>query len=553
MTTTPPGQGGAPGAGGASATGGTGVVMGDGGSPGAPPSSSAIPDCKGDEVPAPRRLRLLTRAEYANTVADLLAIPAPPIDNFPVESIVDGFDNNVSAAVVTNRHLDEYLATGERLATQALAQSRGRLVTCAGAGCDRTFVTAFGLRAFRRPLTDDELTRYLALFATQVTGGIFDKGVELTIRAMLASPSFLYRFEVGTPAAGGGYQLTPYEIASALSYFLWATTPDDALLTAARTGGLDRPEGIETQARRLLLDPRSRPAVATFFRQWLGTAGFLFTNKDQAIYPAFNDDVRKAMVAEADAFVGNVVYDGTHAFGELFTAEYVLANGALAAFYGLPGGGAQAGKISVPGGSQRLRGGLMTLGAVLGSAAHPNESSPVRRGLFVRTRLLCQSLPPPPPTLNIMPPGLDPTLTTRARFARHSTDKACSICHALMDPVGFGFERYDGVGAYRATENGMTVDASGSLTGLESLDDSTVTPFDGPVALGAILARSPNAQACIARQLFRYARGGERDTDACAIKGLQAAFTNNGLDLQKLLLDVIRQPSFLTRTEGGSP
>jgi hypothetical protein len=251
--------------------------------------------------------------------------------------------------------------------------------------------------------------------------------------------------------------------------------------------------------------------------------------------------------------VTNVVYDGTHGFGELFTAEYVLANGALASFYGLAGGGAQPAKLAAPGGAQRLRGGLMTLGAVLGTHAHPNESSPVRRGLFVRTRLLCQTLPPPPPTLNIMPPGLDPTLTTRARFARHSSDKACSICHALMDPVGFGFERYDGVAAYRAQENGLTVDASGSLTGLEALDDDTVTPFDGPVALGALLARSPNAQACIARQLFRYARGGERAADACAIKSLQAAFTGNGLDLQRLILDVIRQPSFLARVEGGGP
>jgi hypothetical protein len=519
----------------------------------APPSSSAIPDCQGEEVPGPRRLRLLTRAEYANTAADLLGLPVPAVDSLPVESVVDGFDNNAASTAVTSRHLDEYLAMGERLATGALAQSKAKLLTCAAgsAGCDRNFITGFGRRAFRRPLTDAEVTRYLALFDAAVTGGSFDKGMELVMRAMLSSPVFLYRSEVGERAPDGSYRLTGYEVATALSYFFWETAPDDALLEAARTGALDRPEGVDQQARRLLADPRSRRAVAGFFRQWLGTAGFQFTNKDATVYPTFSDPVRNALIGEADAFVNDVAFRGGGTFGDLFDADYVFVNDVLAPFYGLPAVAGPDLRKTPAGGADRTRGGLLTLGAVVGMHAHFNESSPVRRGVFVRTRLLCQTLEPPPQNLDIMPPGLDPSLTTRERFAKHAREPLCRACHQFIDDVGFGFERYDGVGAYRETEGGAPVDASGKVKGLEDLRDEAVTSFDGPLELGRILAASPNAQACLARQLFRYARGGEAARDACAIRRLQQAFTDGGLDLQKLLLETVKQKSFLTR--GGTP
>ncbi len=519
----------------------------------APPTTGAMAACQGEEVPGPRRLRLLTRAEYASTVTDLLGVPRPSVDNLPVESVVDGFDNNAGASVVTNRHLDEYLATAERLAVAAIPLSRTRLAPCApAAGCDRTFVTSFGQRAFRRPLSNEEITRYLAMFAPAVTGGSFDKGIELVVRAMLSSPYFLYRSEMGERTADGTYKLSPYEVATAMSYFLWGTTPDDQLLEAARSGALGRPDGFEAAARRLIADPRSRPAVLAFFRQWLGTDGFLFTNKDATVYPGFDDAVRRAMVEEQDAFVSHAVFEGTGKLEELFNADYVFASQPLARFYGLAGGGATAQKIPSRTTPQAgPRGGVLLLGSVLGMHAHPNESSPVRRGVFVRARLMCQTLPPPPESLNIMPPGLDPTLTTRTRFARHSTDEVCKGCHKFIDPIGFGFERYDGVAAYRSEEHGQPIDASGQVNGLEDLNADTSQPFDGPADLARILAGSPNAQACFARQMFRYARGGEDGgRDSCAIRQLQTAFVQSGFDIRSLMLEVVRQKSFLAR--GGS-
>jgi hypothetical protein len=555
---TPVGPGSSGGAGGGDPTGGAGGQPPTGNEPvGAPPTVNATPACQGDERPGPRRLRLLTRSEYAATVADLLFIPTPQVDNLPVESVVDGFTNNAQAQVVTSRHLDEYLATGERLAVQALqmSQTKGRLVPCAGApGCDRTFVTAFGRRAFRRPLTADELQRYTYLFAPSITGAgaaAFDKGVELALRAMLASPNFLYRSEVGEKASDGTFKLTPFEIATAMSYLLIGSTPDDQLLDAAQNGQLAaaQGQGIDQQARRLLASPRARPAIAAFFRQWLGIDGFLFTNKDTAVYPTFTEDIRKAMADEADTFVAEVVLAGKGTFPELFQAEYLYAADPLVRFYGLPGTGSpQPARVAVSGGAARQRGGLLTLGALLGSHAHSNETSPVRRGVFVRHQLLCEALPPPPQNLNIMPPGLDPSLTTRVRFSRHSSDPACAECHKLIDPVGFGFERYDGVGAYRTVEEGMPVDSSGEVIGLESLDASTSDRFDGPTQLGALIAGSPNAQACFARQLFRYARGGENGAaDGCAIKKLQEAFVAGGLDIDQLFIEVLKQRSFTVR------
>ena len=248
-------------------TGGTTGVPGGGPEPrSAPPQHQRHPRLQGGRVPGPRRLRLLTRAEYANTVADLLGIPVPTVDNLPVESVVDGFDNNAAATAVTSRHLDEYLATSERLAAAGLAQSRGQLLTCQAArpAAIGPSSPAFGRRAFRRPLADAEVSRYQALFDPTVTGGNFDKGVELVMRAMLASPIFLYRSEVGEKAPRtAAFRLTRYEVATALSYFFWETTPGrHPAGRRPHRAPWTRPDGVEAQARRLLADPRSRPGVA---------------------------------------------------------------------------------------------------------------------------------------------------------------------------------------------------------------------------------------------------------------------------------------------------
>ena len=217
----------------------------------------------------------------------------------------------------------------------------------------------------------------------------------------------------------------------------------------------------------------------------------------------------------------------------------------LAGFYGLPAPGSSE-PVSVPAGPQR--GGLLTLGSVLASHAHPNESSPVRQGLFVRERLLCQAPPPPPPDVDVVPPQLDPDATTRERFSQHTDDPACSGCHRLIDPLGFGFEAYDGVAAFRSTENGLPIDVSGEIIEIEP--GAAPVPFDGLEELASALSQSPAAQACIVENYVHFTSGREVTTeDECTIETLSEQLVANGGDLHEMFIDRVRLDAFVIRTE----
>jgi hypothetical protein len=511
-------------------SGGTGPGGGEGGGTG---SSSAPIDCSDPDQPGPRMLRLLTREEYAATVADLLSIERPPVDEIPVEPRVAGYDNNAGASIVTSRHVDAYIALGEKLALSA----RATLASCdlTTSSCRSTFIERFGRRAFRRPLRAEERARFEAMFANDLSPTAAD-GVSLVVTSMLVSPSFLYRSELGERQSDGTYALTPFEVATALSYTFLGKGPDDRLLDVAASGSID----AEKEARTLLADSRSRSQVASFFTQWLDTTPLLSVNKDKTIYPLFTDSVREGLAAEQAAFVNQA-----STFGELLTADYVFANDAVAQFYGLPGGLGTTFK-KIPAGPNR--GGILALGSVLASHAHANESSPIKRGKFVRDRILCQELPPPPADADTTPPGLDPTLTTRERFAKHTADAACRSCHQFIDGVGFSFERYDGVGGYRELENGKTIDASGEIKGREGLDTGTSETFSGPKELAALLAKGESAPRCFATQWFRYSRGlREQGQEICTARALGSRFLEKGQSIPELLVSVVTQRSFLSR------
>lgn len=525
----------------------TGVIGGDDPSTVTPAGegtgSSAAPiDCTDPDQPGPRQLRQLTRDEYAATVGDLLAIERPATDDLPVEPRVAGYDNNAAAAIVTSRHVDAYLAVADAAVRTAL-KTKSKWISCdlASAACRTSFVERFGRRAFRRPLKSDERARYEAMFADELTGGVADEGVATVVTSMFVSPSFLYRSELGAKAADGTYPLTPFELATALSYTFLGTSPDDALLDKAAKGELE----AEATARSMLADPRSRPQVSRFFGQWLDTSSLLSTNKDKTIYPLFTDAVRVGLDAELRAFVDHVTFDSTHTFAELLSADYVFANDAVAGFYGLPAPGSAA-PTKIAGGPDR--GGILGLGAVLASHAHSNESSPIKRGKWVRDRLLCQDLPPPPANANTTPPGLDPTLTTRERFAKHTSDPACKSCHQFIDGVGFAFERYDGIGAHRTEEGGKTIDQGGEIKGRESLSNGVSETFDGPKGLAALLGKGEGAPSCFATHWFRFARGLREDgPEVCAARTLGKKFLEKGQDIRELMIAVVTQRSFLVR------
>lgn len=500
-----------------------------------------------------RRLRLLTRREYADTVRDLLDLEATgALVNFPVEIRVRGYDNNASVADVTSRHIDEYLAEAEDLAVRAVAEKKSELVSCVpttGAlACARTFLREFGARAYRRPLTTSEIDRLVTFFTSDPA--LFDVGLHDAIWAMLVSPNFLYRSEIGTLGDDGNYHLDGWEVASALSYLLWGTMPDAALFAAAENGTLDTAAGRRTEAERLVADSRARIQLGRFASQWLGADPLLAGEKDLTAFPSFTTSVQEAQFTELEQFVSHVTFDSTGAFGELFAPGYVIADPVLAAYYGLPlPAGSGFSPIPVADGS---RGGVLTLGSVLSAHAHADDGSPVRRGVFVRRRVLCQDLPPPPPDVDNTPPGLDPNLTTRERFTLHSSSPTCQGCHQYIDGVGFGFEHFDGAGGRRELENGVPVDASGNIVGLEGLQQtSSVIPFEGTDELSQWIAGSDAAPRCLTIQLYRYATGAEETgRDACEIDALAARFSADDYDLRELLLTLIELPSFTAR--GGN-
>jgi hypothetical protein len=317
--------------------------------------------------------------------------------------------------------------------------------------------------------------------------------------------------------------------------------PDDELMMAAKADELRTKAQVLAQATRLLADPKTHQSVANFHGQWLGLDGLDGITKSAAVYPAWNDDVRAAMRTETNMFLDDVMWNGTADLPTLLSGSYTFVNAPLAIFYGMKapsGDGFQRVELDP---TQRM--GLLTQGSLLSINAHSNQTSPVTRGKFIRQKLFCQDPPPPPPNVMAVAPDLDPNLTTRERFAAHSAQASCATCHRLMDPIGLGFENYDGVGAYRSIENGHAVDASGVVVATD-VDGS----FNGVPALIDKLKESEDVRDCVVTQWFRFSYGrSETEEDACTLRSLQDQFDASGSNIKTLLLALSQSDAFLYR------
>jgi hypothetical protein len=507
------------------------------------------------EQPSPRLLRQLTLIEYTNTLTDLLQLTSPDTSNVPPDNPVDGYTTNVASNFVTQGYIDAYSTIAAALATRVLNESYAKVVSCQtqDTACETTFVQTFGLRAFRRPLTSDEMTRYTALFSSSLTGGSFQTGVSLVIQAMLISPNFLFRSELGTAASNGTYNLTQYEIATALSYAYWATMPDATLFAAAQAGQLSTKAQIQAQAQRLVADPRGRTRIEDFFYQWMQGARANIATPDMGTYPYIYaasggyQNILTSMRAEEDAFVTNVAFDSTKKFSELLTANYTFANDALANYYGLTpaGSGATAAKVMIP--QTSARGGVLTLGMFLLGHARTNESSPTQRGHQIRSNILCSDVPPPPAGVDPVVPAGAPGVTGRDQIQAITGTGICVTCHSLMNPIGFGLEAFDGAGAERTLDNGEPVDTTGQLTGFTDSSGKTIT-FDGARQLSNILSTYATAQRCFATNYYKYIRGfNPTGVDLGAAQQLSQNFAQNNQDLPDLFVDVSLQDSFIER------
>ncbi len=504
-----------------------------------------LPACDDTPPAGLRTLRLLTRQEYQNTINDLLGLEVDLIQLMPAENRVNGFDNNTEQNLVTADRLESYVLQADSLAAQAVAERWHQLLPCTSqdSSCAEQFVRQFGLRAYRRPLTESEVQQYQANFVNQP----FPDAVETTLLEMLVSPHFLYRSELGELQADGSYQLTPYEVASALAYLFAGTMPDATLMQAAAAGQLATAPQRISQAARLLNTAAGHRQVGNFVGQWLLAASpYALPEKDANAYPAYTAEVRAAMAEELIDFFNHVAFDSSQRFDELFTADYAMVDTTLGSYYGLTGAGSLPSPVAVTDGT---RTGIFTLGAVLARYANAAESHPFKRGAFLFRRVLCHNLPPPENNGVVIPPEPDPNATTRERFNFHSSSgESCWSCHQFIDDPGFAFEKYDGAGQFRNVENGHPIDASGLIRGMETFDASEQIPFADLMELSQLTASSQQAAECLATQYYRYATGRqEGSADQCALGSYIEGYAASGYNLNTMLLDIVATPGFTLR------
>lgn len=510
------------------------------------------PETLADGVAFASRVPRLSYLEYDRSVSALLGTKLTPSALFPAEQPNLGpFESGASRAF-NERLLQEVVLAAELLAAEAVADETRylALVGCApSAGdCRDTFLRSFGRRAYRRPLTEPELERFRTLFESGAellaSGDAFRDGVQLVVEATLQSAKFLYRVERGSGASDElGPLLDDFEIASRLSFLFWGEGPDEALLDAARDGRLSTPEGLAAEAERLAADPRLRDRIHDFHERWFQMDGLSATEKDAATYPSFGPALVESMRAETTAFFDEVLLARNGAIVELLTSPFGAVDANLAGIYGLEGSfGAGLTPYEFP--PEAARPGLFTRGAFL--TAHSSaatRTSPILRGVFLLDRLLCQHVPPPPPGAEMQEPETEPETpieTTRDYFAWKTSMPACAGCHSIINPVGFAFENYDGIGAYRTTENGATVDAAGEL----DIADSTLAYQSAPDFLTQV-AELPRARSCYSLHWLHYAYGrDESAADSRTLARMTQGMGEGAFGVRDLLRTITRGAAF---------
>ncbi len=526
-------------------------------------------------------LRRLNRAEYNNTLRDLVGITFRPADDFPADDLGAGFDTLGDVLAVPPLLLEKYLDAAERAvedvtraparwarvmdpppdtvpfvlrgqpprrerAMRELGPPRGNEPDAEGMALDRAAraVQAFADRAYRRPVTHEEMARFVRfLEASRANGNSHERGVQLALQAILTSPHFLFRVEVGGP---DGW-LTDFELATRLAYFLWSSPPDDELYQLACQGKLRQEPTLTRQVRRLLRDPKSAALAEHFAGQWLQTRALKEFTPDPARFPQFDEPLRQALLRETELFFDHLVRED-RSVRELLTADYTFVNERLARHYGIAGvRGTAFRKVALAGTG---RGGVLTHGSVLAVTSNPTRTSPVKRGKWILENLLGERPGAPPPGADNLGAATRamPAATLRQQLERHRTDTRCASCHAALDPLGFGLEHFDAVGAWRDGDGAHPIDASSTLPDGRS--------FRGPDGLRAVLVeRSPDFVRCLTEKLLTYALGRElQPADACTVERIVRRLDANGQRFSSLVLGVVTSDPFRKLgSRGGHP
>ncbi len=506
---------------------------------------------------APRlRFPRLSHAQWERTIQDLFHLDAPTgLSSSFTQDPLGGkaFDNNESSLQVTPGLWADYQRAAEEIALQitsdpaALAKVLPSGLPQDLAGKRAAFLKDFGLRAFRRPLSEAELGRLATLFDQATTldpaGDPFVSGVRLTIEAVLQSPFFVYRPELGTvPRPDGKIPLTGYEVASRLSYALWGTMPDEALLTAAATGKLAQTTGVDEEARRLLADDRARDTLIRFHDQLYDADQYVGLEKSLTAYPDFDPAIGDDMRKELSLFVEDVLFNQKGGLSKLLTSRTTFVNARLAKLYGLDTSGLDDATFKAMELPEGERSGLLTRAGFLAWKGTKSQPDTILRGVFVNRRILCQDLGDPPAAA--MGAKLGDEKTDREKvWALTGTGTCGETCHGTyIDPIGFAFEHYGAMGEYRTQDNGFPVDATGAFP----FSNGTKS-FDGAAQLSEAVAAADQTHKCYAGYWLQYLYGRDAKKEDAPLVDDLASLSLKGGSTVDIVVALVTSDSFLTR------
>jgi hypothetical protein len=503
---------------------------------------SAMPSGDGQLVPpdcatrGPRMTRRLSNLQLRTTLQTVFQDPDVPAMDVLNDPVILGFKADATQAVVRDLDAQLIMNNAETVADWAVSQKLGQLTSCqtTDPSCARQFIQTLGKKLYREPVPASSVDAYAAMFAAETS---FPDGARAVISAMLQSSYVLYRRELGELGSDGLYHLTPYELASSLSYMLSNGPPDDQLMAAAEQGRLATTADLDREATRLLGTPQSATAFGVFVRDWL-VIDDLATRAKMDPTNQLTDAVRASMLQETAAMFVNALRSNVKV-SELFTASYTFLDQTLAGYYQLGGGGGGSfQRVELPAGTRAH--GILGDGSVLTRHALADRSSPVQRGKLVRERLLCEVLTPPPANVDTnLPPPTD-AVTTRQRYEEHSANPVCNECHRRIDPIGFAFEHFDGFGRKRDQENGVAIDATGMLSGVA---DGNIA-LDGLDSLSTYLSSSKQVTQCLTRYMSYAAYG----LDHCSESSIRDEIAASNGSLKSIVMAVIHAPQFATRT-----
>jgi hypothetical protein len=531
------------------------------GSPGTPgnPSGPGTPPTEefGPEKPAPSsRAPRLSHEEFENTVQDLLGESAPIgiTTDFVKDPSSTLFNNNSGEFAIVGNQWNDYQTAAEEIAKRATAsdQALQKAFGAQASGDAKAFIESVGLRIFRRPVTAEEVTAYSALHAKGKeffpNDDVKRSGARVVLEAMLQSPNFLYRLETGTAQQGDVVALSGYELATRLSYALWQSLPDAALLQAAADQSLLTSQGYTAQVDRLLADGRARKILQRFHAQLLSASKYRDVSRDTKVFPEFNEQLKTSMVTEQTMLIDNVIFAENGTVSSLLTVPYTFADSNLAAVYKLPGN--FTAKFDKHTFANKPRQGILTQVGFLASNATAIDSDPIHRGVFINDRIICSNLPSPPN--NIPPlPAPDPNAppkTLRERITDFTGKGTCGAgCHSTyINPIGFAFEKYDALGRDRLAErNGRELDAKDSF---EFGDNDTVLTYDGAVELSSQLAQQNSVHRCYAKHLIEFLYGRSSAMNDKALEGRVGLASQKGsLTIKQVVAELVKSNSFTSR------